>query len=343
MTYLSYSAPVGGTRDSGEPGWPSEWPSDWGADWPAADDRVEEDAPTQEFPALAGTDAPRRHRLDASEHRVAAIAGALAAAILVTVLVVTVAGGTDYRSLDTAYFGSLRSIAVDSQAVGRTLARELSAGASRAAVAGEVSALLRRQRTDDARLQGLSPPPRLRGEDQGAIYAFGLRTDALAALATGLRDSRPPTAAFTRAGEELAASDVLWQSVVANATAAELAREHVTGLAPPLSTFERSGAALATSTFSSELAQTWSSSTVPLTTDLRSGARGPAVASWQSELRRWQVKTNTSLGVQVTGVYDAATAAATSHFQTAMGIAADGVAGPITRAAMAKSLATPIG
>src|SRR5690606_32955657 len=69
---------------------------------------------------------------------------------------------------------------------------------------------------------------------------------------------------------------------------------------------------------------------------VRLGARGTAVAAWQSELRR------SGAGIAVDGVFGPATHAATVAFQQRHGLVPDGIVGPATRAAMARAGATPV-
>ena len=271
--------------------------------------------------------------------RTGKLAGMVAAAVLVLVLILTLLGGTDYASSDRAYFTSLGVPAADSQSIGRTFERDLvRAGPTRSSLVQQVAALLRRQQADDAALESLSSPPRLRDEQTQAVTAFLLRTSGLSGFLTGLRDPKESAAALSSQGERLLTSDVLWQTFFQAPAADELQRERVTGLTPPGSSFLSSGNLVSPEALAHDLAAR--TSTQPQTTAaLKLGAHGPQVTSWQQQLARWLRKTHRTATVVTSGIFDQATQAATMVFQQVAGISPDGVVGPVTRAAMDQALA----
>jgi hypothetical protein len=271
--------------------------------------------------------------------RTGKLAGLVAAAVLVLVLILTLLGGTDYASADRAYFNSLGVPAADSQAIGRAFEQDLArSGTTRSALAGEVAHLLRQQRADDAALEALSPPPRLRDEHTHAVTAFLLRTSGLSGFLKGLRDRKESAAGLASQGERLVTSDVLWQTFFEVPTAAELQRERVTGLAPPGSSFLSNGDVVSPESLARDLAATSGSQTLT-TTVLKLGAHGPLVTAWQRQLVRWLAKTHHTGAVVTSGVFDQPTQTATLLFQQVAGLVADGVVGPATRGAMTTALA----
>ena len=271
--------------------------------------------------------------------RTGKLAGLVAAAILVLVLILTLLGGTDYASNDRAYFTSLGVPAADSQSIGRTFQQDLARGGpTRSSLVHQVAGLLRRQQADDTALEALSSPPRLRDEQTQAVTAFLLRASGLSGFLTGLRDSKESAAALSSQGARLLTSDVLWQTFFQLPAAAELQREGVTGLTPPDSSFLTSGDVVSPESLAHDLAAGTASQT-PTTTALKLGAHGPQVTSWQHQLVRWLSKTHRTGTVVASGIFDQTTQTATMLFQQVAGIAADGVVGPVTRAAMAHALA----
>jgi murein L,D-transpeptidase YcbB/YkuD len=258
-------------------------------------------------------------------------AGAIAVAAAATL------GGSDYGSLDRAYFTGLEGVAVDSHAVGDAFERDLSRAAStRTGLGADVAALLRRQQSDDAKLESLSPPPRLRGEYEHALAAFELRTSGLAGFQRGLRDPRAPASELAQDGYRLITSDVLWLAFVQTPTLAELGRERVK-LRPPSSVFLASHDAVSANALARDLARTAAPRTAG-SVSVAFGSAGPAVSNWQTELDRWLQMTHHPGFIGVSGVFDRTTQTATVTFQRAVGISADGVVGPVTRSAMRTAL-----
>jgi hypothetical protein len=295
--------------------------------------RWSEQAPSHSPARLSLTTGPERLL------RTGKLAGLVAAAVLVLVLILTLLGGTDYTSADRTYFTSVGVSAAASQALGRSFEQDLTrSGTTRSALAAEVAKLLQSQQADDATLESLSPPARLRDEHTHAVTAFLMRTSGLSGFLKGLRDPKGSAADLASQGERLVTSDVLWQTFFQVPAAAELQREGVTGLAPPDSSFLSNGDVVSPESLARDLASS-TGSQATATPALSLGAHGSTVTAWQRQLLRWLSKTHHTATVVASGVFDQATQAATMLFQQVAGLVADGVVGPATRAAMTQALA----
>jgi hypothetical protein len=269
--------------------------------------------------------------------RVGKLAVVVAGAVLIAVAGASLLGGSSRAALDRAYVESMTGPASASAAVGRSLERDLSGGRSLEQVAGVVVDLARRQEAATNALASVIAPPRLRTEHQHALSAMIMRTQGLSALITGLR-TKASASALALAGERLVTSDVLWQLTFRAPASAEFAREDVRGLTPPPSVFLSSGDVVAPEAFVRNLAR-WKAGGVRPAATVQVGDHGSAVVAWQQALMRWQRKTNRRVLPLVAGAFDGETQTATIEFQQAAGLAADGVVGPLTRAAMALALA----
>jgi hypothetical protein len=273
--------------------------------------------------------------------RAARLSGVAAALIGIAVIgAVSLFGGGGYRSLDRSYFEQLLVPASDSAALGRVFERTLGTGNLRDAAAIQgLESLLRRQQVDDTELASLSPPPQLRTEQMAAETSFGIRVNGLAGFVSALRDPQASVGDLFEVGKRLVASDVLWQAFVVGPAATELRREHVSGLAPPNSTFLASPDLLAPESLARLLARPRPQQTAPsIRGVLAFGANGAQVTAWQKLLRRWQQKTGLTVSVALTGRFDAATEAATTLLQQSAGLPVDGVVGPLTQSAMQQAL-----
>jgi peptidoglycan hydrolase-like protein with peptidoglycan-binding domain len=314
------------------------------------DRRLDSEAPTDEIDAREANRARRAAGIPADStpeagsqprgaggRRFWKIAALAVAAGAVVVAAAGILGRPDYTSLDRDYFTALGRAAIDSQAVGRNFQRDLARTAlTRTGLVADVAALLRRQERAGAQLASLSPPPRLRTEYEHALLAFELRANGLAGFLEGLRDPRTPATVLAREGYRLITSDVLWLALVQAPTLAELDRERVK-LRPPVSTFLASDDAVSADVLARDLART-SVSGAAASGSIGLGSTGPMVSAWQTELDRWLQMTHRSGSIDASGIFDAATQAATVAFQLATGIATDGVVGPVTRAAMVRAL-----
>jgi hypothetical protein len=165
-----------------------------------------------------------------------------------------------------------------------------------------------------------------------------MRMNGLAGLATALR-THATASELARAAERLVTSDVLWDLSFQAPASAELEHDGVRGLTPPASVFLSSGDVVAPEAFARYLARWKAGSAPPASSTVRIGDHGSAVVAWQQVLGRWLRKTHRPAVPLLAGTFDGETQTVTIEFQQAAGLAADGVVGPLTRAAMARALA----
>jgi murein L,D-transpeptidase YcbB/YkuD len=271
---------------------------------------------------------------------VAKLGGIVFGSIVLVVGVVTIFEGTDRGSVDRSYFHALLLPTETSSAVGSNFERYLLRnGVTRNSLRVEVEGLLRQQQTAYTELESVSPPPRLRIEQEQALTAFRMRSNGLLGLIAALHGAKASVAAVSTQAERFIASDVLWQTFFVEPAAAELAREGVKNLAPPPSTFLSSPDSVSPAALAADFARGAPSATGSGPSVLRRGSAGDAVLVWQRQLEQWLKQTSQARSVRGTASFDQATEAATLAFQQAAGLTADGVVGPATRAAMTHALA----
>jgi hypothetical protein len=302
--------------------------------------------------AAGGGGGPRRARPrgPSSEGRARArlLALAVAGFLAVVVVVIIALGGGNDAGADTAYLAKLTTPAQDSQSVGAALGRLLtSTPSSLSGLETSLRQLLSRQRQDLNQTVALSPPPRLRREQQEAVSAMQFRVGGLLGILSGLRDaSAHPTEAnwpaeLSLQADGLIASDVIWRDFFVTPTEAQLTSDGDKSASVPASTFVANANLTAPSSMSAVLtavqtAPTTSTSQTPV---LQLGDQGAAVTAWQKQLNTWIARQAGLTKLTLTGKFDAATRTATMELQTAAGITADGVVGPMTRTALASALA----
>ncbi len=272
------------------------------------------------------------------------VAGFLA---IVAVIIIALGGGSD-AAADTAYLAKLTTPAQDSQSVGVDLGRLLaSTPSSLSGLETSLRQLLSRQRQDLIQTVALSPPPRLRGEQQEAVSAMQFRVGGLLGILSGLRDaSAHPTEAnwpaeLSLQADGLIASDVIWRDFFVTPTEAQLTSDGDKSASVPASTFVANANLTAPSSMSAVLTavQTAPATSTSQTPVLQFGNQGAAVTAWQKQLNTWIAHQAGLTKLTLTGKFDTATRTATMELQTAAGITADGVVGPMTRAALTSALA----
>lgn len=306
------------------------------------------EAETQESPRSVWRRRPevgfggRRHRPQARRPgaRVAIWKLLVATVVVIALPVALVAAtaGNNPAGADRSYLGSLSGPARDSALVGDALSARLHSGTlSMASLRSAISGLLRRQRRDFEAAAAISPAPRLRGEQQNALDALGLRVDGLAALQHALRQSSVTSPQLAAAAERLVTSDVIWHDFFQRLVQAQLAREGARGVRALSSTFLTNPELVAPDSFAA-LLHRLRHPPAPTGATLKLGTSGHPVSAWQRELNRWLARSGQPR-LAVTGTYDAATQRATVRLQQATHITPDGVVGPVTRAALTKALA----
>lgn len=304
----------------------------------------------EEAPARESKPRPARRRGPSVQGR--ARAGQLAllvAAILAVAVVVTivVSGGSE-ASADTAYLAKLAVPAQDSQSVGDSLNRLLSATpSSMQSLESSLRQLLDRQEQDLSETEAISPPPKLRDEQQQAVSAMQFRVGGLSGLLSGFREAaaRPSEANWATQlsiqADGLITSDVIWRDLFATPTSAQVAADGAHDASVPGSTFVPNSEITAPEAMATVLEDAEGHATTPVSASslLKLGDRSPAVKLWQERLNEWIAHQPGLTKIKVTGVFDQTTEEATMSFQTAAKISVDGVVGPETQKAMATALA----
>ncbi|HSS80122.1 MAG TPA: CARDB domain-containing protein [Gaiellaceae bacterium] len=165
--------------------------------------------------------------------------GLIAFAILIVVLLVVWVQSCQATGKDKAYkdyLGKVSDVSSSSQQIGKQLSQVLlEQGLKESQVEQRVSGLAHQEQLDVQRAQAITPPGTLRDEHQALIQALQYRVSGLNGLASALA-ATANTKDATRAGTVLAgqmqrllASDVIYQDSFKAPSAAELARQGVTG------------------------------------------------------------------------------------------------------------------
>jgi peptidoglycan hydrolase-like protein with peptidoglycan-binding domain len=272
--------------------------------------------------------------------------------LVVAVVIIIVIGGGSEAGADTAYLSKVAVPAQDSQSVGAALNALLSgAPPSVSGLESSLSQLLTRQQRDLSETAAISPPPRLRTEQQQAVSAMQFRVGGLSGLLSGLQEAvAHPTEADWAAelsvqADGLIASDVIWRDFFVGPTTAQVASDGTLHAIVPSSTFVPNanitapGAMLAVLQHAEGHSAAPPAPTVSTAAVLQLGDHSAAVKAWQVKLNKWIAHQAGLTKIKVTGSYDKPTQTATEALQTAAHITVDGIAGPETQAALTTALA----
>ena len=304
--------------------------------------------------SAAGSDTPdtRATRGPSAEgrRRAAWLALLVGAILAVAVVIIVVVGSGREAGADTAYLDKVALPAQDSQSVGVALSALLSAApASVGGLESSLNALLSRQQRDLSETAAISPPPRLRTEQQQAVSAMQFRVGGLSGLLSGVREAvAHPTEADWAAelslqADGLIASDVIWSDFFVAPTSAQVVSDGTAGATVPSSTFVANADLTAPGAMLTVLQHAEGHPSAPATTPsssvLQLGDHSPAVRLWQVDLNKWIAHQSGLTKLTLTGTFDQPTQAATEALQTAAHITVDGIAGPVTQAALATALA----
>jgi peptidoglycan hydrolase-like protein with peptidoglycan-binding domain len=306
----------------------------------------EQDAPAGEHAARS----PRR-RGPSLEGRARAVrlAGLVLVVLVVATGIILAVSGGNASGSDNSYLSQISGPAADSQTVGTELAQMLGSNSSSlSSLESNLGHLLTRQRRDLNLTAAISPPPRLRTEQAEAVSAMQFRVGGIAGLLNGLKDaSAQPTEAnwpaeLSLQADGLIASDVIWNDFFVIPTKAQVRSDGDTTASVPGSVFVANANFTAPSAMTTVLAQVEghasTGSSGSQSSLLQVGDSGTAVKQWQEQLNEWIAKQAGLAKLKLTGSFDQATKTATMELQTAAGITADGVVGPMTRAALLTAL-----
>jgi hypothetical protein len=210
--------------------------------------------------------------------------------------------------------------------------------------------LLSRQEHDLSETEAISPPPRLRDEQQQAVSAMQFRVGGLSGLLSGFEEAaaRPAeadwAAELSLQADGLITSDVIWRDLFVTPTSSQVAADGAHDTTVPSSTFVPDSDITAPEAMASVLEDAEGHGTTPATTTsqsslLKLGDSSAAVKTWQQRLNEWIAHQPGMKKLKVTGEFDQATETATKALQTAAKISVDGVAGPETQQALTSALA----
>jgi Putative peptidoglycan binding domain len=292
------------------------------------------------------TDGIDRHRLGRVARRpvrVEVVAGTAVVSVVVALLIAIAFDGTARPAADRAYLAGLDGPARASQAVGTTLVSLLGRrGLSRGQLESGLSGLVQRQGRDTAETLKLAAAPRLRGEQERAVEVMELRLGGLEGLLAGVRRSASNrksdwAAVLGAEGDRLITSDVIWSDLFVAPTRTQSANDGLRNASVPRSTFVDRPDLVEAPAMAALLARI-GAPTSQTSATVKPGDSGPQVAAWQRQLNRWLACQPGQTRLAVTGTFDPATEHATLLLQAAEHITADGIAGPVTQAALAKAL-----
>ena len=176
------------------------------------------------------------------------LAGLIAFAILVVVLLVfwiSSCQGASKRSAYRHYMEKIAVVAQDSEQIGRELNDALTTpGVKFSDLNTRISGLAQQEEQDVAAARAMNPPGPLRLQHQDAIEAIEFRVSGLRGLADAFRQAAKTPKnvtgnALLLAGqaERLVSGDVVWADLFKDPAIEELRRQGVTGVAVPASTF----------------------------------------------------------------------------------------------------------
>src|SRR4051794_39468791 len=142
------------------------------------------------------------------------------------------------------YMGDVDKIAKSSQEDGAAVATALTTpGAKASSLAGTLRGIADQERQNLAQAEKLDPPGPLRPEDQQVIESLQLRISGVDGFARALeqlaaaKKAAGDAAVLLQQADRLIASDVVWSDLFQLPAAAEMAKQGVTGVAPPDSNF----------------------------------------------------------------------------------------------------------
>ena len=224
-------------------------------DEPVTRQAVDEEAPSgpeQEPGERRGSRRPPSGRTPVGMTPLLRLAGLIAFAILIVVLLVfwiSSCQGASKKSSYKHYYDKVGVVAKDSEQVGRELNDALTTqGIKFTELQSKVNGLAQREQQNVAALRAISPPGPLRLQHQEALESLQFRVSGLRGLADGFaRASRTPKNVTTNAlklleppAQRLVASDVVWADLFqapAQGNGGVLQREGITGVAVPGSIF----------------------------------------------------------------------------------------------------------
>lgn len=174
----------------------------------------------------------------------------LAVVIVVLVVLFVIFGlliqscGTSKHDTYASYVNNVAKIAHSSQEDGAAVANALTTpGAKSASLAGTLRGIADQERQNVAQAKRLDPPGPLRPENQQLVEALQLRISGVDGIARTLDELTKQTktsdavSVLSAQADRLVASDVVWSDLFKQPAATEMAKQGVTGVAPPDSTF----------------------------------------------------------------------------------------------------------
>jgi hypothetical protein len=144
-----------------------------------------------------------------------------------------------------SYMDDVAKIAHSSQDDGTAVANALTAPGKKASdIAGSLNGIAAQEQQNVAQAEKLSPPGRLRPENQQLVEALRLRVSGVQGMAQVLGQYNSKTSkngdvasSLASWGDRLLASDVVWSDLFQEPARAQEQHDGVTGAAPPDSTF----------------------------------------------------------------------------------------------------------
>jgi hypothetical protein len=204
--------------------------------------------------------------------------------------------------------------------------------------------LVSRQEQALSQTTAITPPPRLRAEQQQAVSAMQFRLGGLKGLAIGFKEAlaNPKetdwNTQLSLQADGLITSDVIWRNYFVTPVNAQVVRDGDTTGSAPDSIFVANANVTAPAAMGTMLAKLSGHAASSSSSVLQLGSTGPAVTAWQTQLNKWIATQSGISKVTVSGNFDSATQTATEAFQTAASITVDGIVGPETKAAMTSTL-----
>jgi hypothetical protein len=179
--------------------------------------------------------------------RLTAAVVVLVVLLLVFGLLIQSCGAASKSSQYKSYMDDVAKIAHSSQDDGTTVANALTTPGKKASdIAASLTGIAQQEQQNVTQAEKLSPPGRLRPENQHLIDALHLRIAGVQGMAAALggygKSSKSSEVAGILAdqGDKLAASDVVWSDLFQAPARAQEQTDGVTGAAPPDSTFVQS-------------------------------------------------------------------------------------------------------
>jgi hypothetical protein len=164
--------------------------------------------------------------------------------LLVFGLAIQSCAATSKSAQYKSYMDDVAKIAHSSQDDGTGVANALTTPGKKASdIAATLTGIAQQEQQNVAQAEKLSPPGRLRPENQQLIEALRLRVSGVQGMATALgsftKSSKNADVATVLAsqGDRLLASDVVWSDLFQEPARAQETRDGVTGAAPPDSNF----------------------------------------------------------------------------------------------------------